>query len=67
MTKPFSMSACLLGNHLKRKESQRSKGNPEKGQQGKRQQRMKREVIALQLRLGKQVSGAQPRHAGTGK
>lgn len=43
MAKPFSMSACLLGNHLKRKELRRSKGNLEKGQQGKRQQRMKRE------------------------
>ena len=27
MAKPFSMSACLLGNHLKRKELRRSKGN----------------------------------------
>ena len=67
MAKPFSMSACLLGNHLKRKESPRSKGNPQKEQQGNRHQRMKQEVIALRLRLGKQVSGAQPRHAGTGK
>lgn len=63
--KPFSVSACLLGNHLKREESRRSRGSLEKGQQGAAAKEAGGDCAAL--RLGKQTSRARPRHAGTGK